>query len=120
MIRRKRDEWLFKAEIDPAARRDKLTLWELCLLNAGPRGHVLAIGTPQQVADALARIEPHSPIPDLLRRAVELGRMPFRRLIKESRESENADESDERASRKMLIEQLEELDPTSVKAAKNA
>lgn len=36
-----------------------------------------------QVADALARIEPHSPIPDLLRRAVELGRMPFRRLIKE-------------------------------------
>ncbi|MEI7684247.1 MAG: type VI secretion system protein TssA [Planctomycetota bacterium] len=36
-----------------------------------------------QVADALERIEPHSPIPDLLRRAVELGRMPFRRLIKE-------------------------------------
>jgi type VI secretion system protein ImpA len=36
-----------------------------------------------QVADALARIEPHSPIPDLLRRAVELGRMPFKRLIKE-------------------------------------
>jgi type VI secretion system protein ImpA len=36
-----------------------------------------------QVADALARIEPHSPIPDLLRRAVELGRMPFRKLIKE-------------------------------------
>ena len=26
-------------------------------------------------------MEPHSPIPDLLRRAVELGRMPFRRLI---------------------------------------
>ncbi|MGE0420402.1 MAG: LLM class flavin-dependent oxidoreductase, partial [Acetobacteraceae bacterium] len=24
-----------------AARRDNLTLWELCLLNAGPRGHVL-------------------------------------------------------------------------------
>ncbi|MFO1163338.1 MAG: LLM class flavin-dependent oxidoreductase [Reyranellaceae bacterium] len=36
-----------------AARRDKLTLWELCLLNAGPRGHVLAIGTPQQVADVM-------------------------------------------------------------------
>ncbi len=36
-----------------------------------------------QIADSLARIEPHSPIPDLLRRAVELGRMPFRRLIKE-------------------------------------
>jgi len=36
-----------------------------------------------QVADALARIEPHSPIPDLLRRAIELGRMPFKKLIKE-------------------------------------
>jgi FMN-dependent oxidoreductase (nitrilotriacetate monooxygenase family) len=34
-----------------AARRDKLTLWELCLLNAGPRGHVLTIGTPAQAAD---------------------------------------------------------------------
>jgi N-acetyl-S-(2-succino)cysteine monooxygenase len=36
-----------------AARRDKLTLWELCLLNAGPRGHLLAIGTPQQIADVM-------------------------------------------------------------------
>ncbi len=36
-----------------AARRDGLTLWELCLLNAGPRGHVLAIGTPEQVADVM-------------------------------------------------------------------
>jgi len=36
-----------------AARRDKLTLWELCLLNAGPRGHVLAVGTPPQVADVM-------------------------------------------------------------------
>jgi N-acetyl-S-(2-succino)cysteine monooxygenase len=36
-----------------AARRDKLTLWELCLLNAGPRGHVLAVGTPSQVADMM-------------------------------------------------------------------
>jgi len=36
-----------------AARRDKLTLWELCLLNAGPRGHVLAIGTPAQIADVM-------------------------------------------------------------------
>src|SRR5262249_28594088 len=35
----------------------------------------------EKIADALARMEPHSPIPDLLRRAVELGRMPFRRLI---------------------------------------
>jgi hypothetical protein len=36
-----------------AARRDKLTLWELCLLNAGPRGHVLVIGTPEHVADVM-------------------------------------------------------------------
>ena len=36
-----------------AARRDKLTLWELCLLNAGPRGHLLTIGTPGQIADVM-------------------------------------------------------------------
>jgi FMN-dependent oxidoreductase (nitrilotriacetate monooxygenase family) len=36
-----------------AARRDKLTLWELCLLNAGPRGHLLSIGTPHQIADVM-------------------------------------------------------------------
>jgi len=36
-----------------AARRDNLTLWELCLLNAGPRGHLLTIGTPSQVADVM-------------------------------------------------------------------
>jgi FMN-dependent oxidoreductase (nitrilotriacetate monooxygenase family) len=36
-----------------AARRDNLTLWELCLLNAGPRGHLLAIGTPAQIADVI-------------------------------------------------------------------
>jgi FMN-dependent oxidoreductase (nitrilotriacetate monooxygenase family) len=36
-----------------AARRDNLTLWELCLLNAGPRGHLLAIGTPAHIADVM-------------------------------------------------------------------
>jgi FMN-dependent oxidoreductase (nitrilotriacetate monooxygenase family) len=36
-----------------AARRDKLTLWELCLLNAGPRGHLMAVGTPQHIADVM-------------------------------------------------------------------
>ena len=36
-----------------AAWRDKLTLWELCLLNAGPRGHVRTIGTPGQIADVM-------------------------------------------------------------------
>jgi alkanesulfonate monooxygenase SsuD/methylene tetrahydromethanopterin reductase-like flavin-dependent oxidoreductase (luciferase family) len=36
-----------------AARRDKLTLWELCLLNAGPRGHALVIGTPEHIADVM-------------------------------------------------------------------
>jgi FMN-dependent oxidoreductase (nitrilotriacetate monooxygenase family) len=35
------------------ARRDKLTFWELCLANAGPRGHALSIGTPAQVADEM-------------------------------------------------------------------
>ncbi len=36
-----------------AARRDNLTLWELCLLNAGPRGHLLTVGTPSQIADIM-------------------------------------------------------------------
>lgn len=36
-----------------AARRDRLTLWELCLLNAGPRGHLMAVGTPTQIADVM-------------------------------------------------------------------
>jgi len=36
-----------------AARRDRLTLRELCLLNAGPRGHVLICGTARQVADEM-------------------------------------------------------------------
>jgi len=35
------------------ARRDNLTLWELCLANAGPRGHAVSIGTPKQVADEM-------------------------------------------------------------------
>jgi FMN-dependent oxidoreductase (nitrilotriacetate monooxygenase family) len=35
------------------ARRDKLTFWQLCLANAGPRGHVLSIGTPTEVADEM-------------------------------------------------------------------
>ena len=35
------------------AKRDKLTFWQLCLANAGPRGHVLSIGTPRQVADEM-------------------------------------------------------------------
>lgn len=35
------------------AKRDKLTFWELCLANAGPRGHALSIGTPKQVADEM-------------------------------------------------------------------
>jgi type VI secretion system protein ImpA len=36
-----------------------------------------------RLADDLARLEPHSPIPDLLRWAVKLGDMPFRQLIQE-------------------------------------
>ncbi len=36
-----------------AARRDKLTLRELCLLNAGPRGHLLVLGTASDIADVM-------------------------------------------------------------------
>jgi type VI secretion system protein ImpA len=36
-----------------------------------------------QLADELSRMEPHSPIPDLLRWAVKLGSMSFRDLIRE-------------------------------------
>ena len=36
-----------------------------------------------EAADLLQRIEPHSPIPYLLRRAVELGAMPFPLLMRE-------------------------------------
>jgi FMN-dependent oxidoreductase (nitrilotriacetate monooxygenase family) len=36
-----------------AGRRDNLTLRQLCLLNAGPRGHVMIIGTPVQTADLM-------------------------------------------------------------------
>lgn len=35
------------------------------------------------IANVLEQLEPHSPIPDLLRRAIELGKMPFRQLIHE-------------------------------------
>lgn len=35
------------------------------------------------IANVLEQLEPHSPIPDLLRRAVQLGKMPFRQLIHE-------------------------------------
>ncbi|MCC6419895.1 MAG: type VI secretion system protein TssA [Gemmataceae bacterium] len=37
----------------------------------------------EHIAAVLEQLEPHSPIPDLLRRAVALGRMPFRQLIRE-------------------------------------
>ena len=36
-----------------AARRENMTLWELCLHNAGPRGHLPAIGTPAQIVDIM-------------------------------------------------------------------
>src|SRR6185295_16282004 len=34
-------------------RLDKLTFWELCLANAGARGHVRSVCTPSQVADEM-------------------------------------------------------------------
>jgi len=36
-----------------AARRDNLTLRQLCLLNAGPRGHLMTVGTPEQIVDVM-------------------------------------------------------------------
>ncbi len=36
-----------------AARRDNLTLRQLCELNAGPRGHLLVCGTAVQIADVM-------------------------------------------------------------------
>jgi FMN-dependent oxidoreductase (nitrilotriacetate monooxygenase family) len=36
-----------------AARRQNMTLWELCLHNAGPRGHLLTVGTPAQIVDVM-------------------------------------------------------------------
>ncbi len=48
-----------------------------------------------QIADALKRIEPHSPIPYLLERCVKLGAMPFPELMREViREAGTLDELD--------------------------
>lgn len=43
----------------------------------------------RQVADYLAQLEPHSPVPALLRRAVDWGAMPFDRLLKELTHNNN-------------------------------
>lgn len=49
----------------------------------------------QQIAVALRRIEPHSPIPYLLERCVRLGELPFPELMREViRESSTLDELD--------------------------
>jgi len=47
----------------------------------GTRTRAELYRTLSRVADELARMEPHSPIPDLLRWAVKLGGMSFRDLI---------------------------------------
>jgi type VI secretion system protein ImpA len=36
----------------------------------------------QRAADALQRLEPHSPVPYLVKRAVELGGLPFHEMIR--------------------------------------
>jgi type VI secretion system protein ImpA len=36
-----------------------------------------------QAAATLAQLEPHSPIPYLVRRAVELGKLPFPQLVQQ-------------------------------------
>jgi type VI secretion system protein ImpA len=55
---------------------------------AGSRGEVYR--QLARLADDLSRMEPHSPIPDLLRWAVKLGGMPFRELIQELVSDSNA------------------------------
>lgn len=52
-------------------------------LSRAPQSREEAYRQLAQIANVLEQIEPHSPIPDLLRRAVELGKMPFRQLIRE-------------------------------------
>ncbi len=47
----------------------------------GPQNRAEVYRQIAALADRLATIEPHSPIPDLLRWAVKLGNMPFRDLI---------------------------------------
>ncbi|MBI1833060.1 MAG: type VI secretion system ImpA family N-terminal domain-containing protein [Planctomycetes bacterium] len=49
----------------------------------GLRGRAQLYRMLARLAEDLARMEPHSPIPDLLRWAVKLGAMPFRELIQE-------------------------------------
>jgi type VI secretion system protein ImpA len=49
----------------------------------------------EQIADALGRTEPHSPIPYLLKRCVRLGRLPFPELMRAMiRETATLDELD--------------------------
>lgn len=43
----------------------------------------------QRAADALARLEPHSPVPYLVQRAVALGSLPFPQMIKQLVREEN-------------------------------
>jgi type VI secretion system protein ImpA len=42
------------------------------------------------IASVLEELEPHSPVPDLLRKAIELGKLPFRQLIQEMIRSTDA------------------------------
>jgi len=51
--------------------------------SSGATGRADAYRQLARLADDLSRLEPHSPIPDLLRWAVKLGNMPFRELIQE-------------------------------------
>lgn len=43
----------------------------------------------EQAANALSRLEPHSPVPYLVKRAVELGRLPFPQMIRQFVREEN-------------------------------
>jgi type VI secretion system protein ImpA len=51
--------------------------------SSGPMSRAETYRQLARLADQLAQMEPHSPIPDLLRWAVKLGGLPFRQLIQE-------------------------------------
>ena len=64
-----------------SASGDSSTETSLCPPTAEVRARGEAYALLAQVADLLAGLEPHSPTPYLVRRAIELGRLPFPKWI---------------------------------------
>ncbi len=54
-----------------------------------PRTRLAAYQQIEQAADLLCRLEPHSPVPYLVKRAVEMGRQPFPQMIRQLVREEN-------------------------------